>query len=470
MLDVLPVGDVGGVACVTARDVGDDPQLVVGQPAAVDTDTQHEVAVVELLRLQDRGFAAVDAGPALCVEPVPAEPAAQVSRVDGVEAVLGVDVDDPLADVEPVVVALIFLVLVERLAIAERPLAFAAFGARDLGTGRGTGGVAEVGHEERGGPSQLRGRAHRRARREQGGCSARPTDHAAGAPEVHVASYHEVGVGRGGDHVKESQGGGHASHKAKSRFVRRRLQHVRHGLEPIPRLSPGRRAAHVTPAGPERRDRRRSLVCAHDRRPHQQRLPPGPRGDRLGGAPDRGGDPSGARDSARLAQADRQRELRLAGRAAGDGHVVQRQVRRGHDRPPLLRGLPERRHGRVDRGRARPRALRRAVRLRAAALGHRRQPGRLLGDPRPPRRGARAGEAGREERQRAHRRGGRPCAANWQPEAAGHVARRRRPPHPRLPPQHQREDVPPAAVRHRPGDRAARLRRRSPRRPASSGR
>ena len=69
-------------------------------------------------------------------------------------------------------------------------------------------------------------------------------------------------------------------------------------------------------------------------------------------------------------------------------------------------------------------------------------------------------EAGREERQRALRgRLGDPARRARQPAAAGHVARRRRPPHPRLPPQHQRQDVPPAAVRHRPGDRAARLRR-----------
>src|SRR4029077_1947947 len=108
-------------------DVGDDPQLVVGQPAAVNADAQHEVAVVELLWLKHRGLAAVDAGSALRVQPVPAEPAAQVSRVDGVEAVFGVDVDDPLADVEPVVVALVVIVLVERRAIAERALAFAAF-------------------------------------------------------------------------------------------------------------------------------------------------------------------------------------------------------------------------------------------------------------------------------------------------------------------------------------------------------
>ena len=45
-----------------------------------------------------------------------------------------------------------------------------------------------------------------------------------------------------------------------------------------------------------------------------------------------------------------------------------------------------------------------------------------------------------------------------QPAAARHGAGRRRPPDPRLPAQHQRQDVPPAAVRHRPGDRAARLR------------
>ena len=83
------------------------------------------------------------------------------------------------------------------------------------------------------------------------------------------------------------------------------------------------------------------------------------------------------------------RELRLAGRAADDGHLVQRQVRRGHGRPPLLRGLPERRHRRGARRRARPRAVRCAVRLRAAALRHRRQPGRVLVDPRQPGRDAR---------------------------------------------------------------------------------
>ncbi len=142
--------------------------------------------------------------------------------------------------------------------------------------------------------------------------------------------------------------------------------------------------------------RRASLECACERRPREdrlQRLRRRPRGDRLGGAAHRRRHPSGAHRPAGVAEADRQRELRLAGRAAHDGHLVQRQVRRGHHRPPLLRRLPERRHGRDDRGRARARAVRGAVRLCPAALGDRRQPGGVLVDPGPPRRDAGAGEA-----------------------------------------------------------------------------
>ena len=47
----------------------------------------------------------------------------------------------------------------------------------------------------------------------------------------------------------------------------------------------------------------------------------------------------------------------------------------------------------------------------------------------------------------------------WQPADARHVAGRRRPPHPRLPAEHLRQDVRPAQLRHRPGDRPDRLRR-----------
>ena len=57
-------------------------------------------------------------------------------------------------------------------------------------------------------------------------------------------------------------------------------------------------------------------------------------------------------------------------------------------------------------------AVRRTARLRPAALGHRRQPGRVLGDPRPARRGARAREPLASARQRPLRRGlGGSCGA-----------------------------------------------------------
>ncbi len=44
------------------RDVGDDPQLLGAELAAVDADPHHEVLVVELVRLEDGGSAAGDAG------------------------------------------------------------------------------------------------------------------------------------------------------------------------------------------------------------------------------------------------------------------------------------------------------------------------------------------------------------------------------------------------------------------------
>ena len=135
----------------STRDLADDPQLLGGQGAAVDPDPQHEVLVVQLLRLQGGGLAAVDPGLALGVEAPPAEPAAQVAGVDGGEAAVGVDVLDPGPDVERVVVLLGLLVRVERLAVAERPLTLAAAcgrrgaraGARAWGSGSGS--VGELG-------------------------------------------------------------------------------------------------------------------------------------------------------------------------------------------------------------------------------------------------------------------------------------------------------------------------------------
>jgi hypothetical protein len=124
-LDVLPVGHVGGVAAEGRRDVGDRAQLRHGQLPAVDPDAEHEVLVVELVRLEHAGLAAVDAGPALGVEAPPAHPAAQVCRVDRGKAAMRVDVEDARTDVEPVVVLLDLLVRVERGEVPERPLALA---------------------------------------------------------------------------------------------------------------------------------------------------------------------------------------------------------------------------------------------------------------------------------------------------------------------------------------------------------
>jgi hypothetical protein len=74
-LDVLPVGDVGGVPGELRGDLRDHPQLLGRELAAVDADPQHEVLVVELVRLEDRGLAAVDAGAPLGVEAPPAQSA-----------------------------------------------------------------------------------------------------------------------------------------------------------------------------------------------------------------------------------------------------------------------------------------------------------------------------------------------------------------------------------------------------------
>ena len=135
VLDVLPVGDVGGAARVLLGDLGHGAQLRQAQAAAVDPDAEHEVLVVELVRLQHAGLAAVDAGAALGVQAPPAHAPAQVGAVDRVEAAVGVDVLDPGPHVEPVVVLLELLVGVQRREVALGPLALAA-----LGAGRGRAG------------------------------------------------------------------------------------------------------------------------------------------------------------------------------------------------------------------------------------------------------------------------------------------------------------------------------------------
>ena len=148
VLDVRAVGDVGGVAGEVDADGTEGTHGGGGEQLAVGADAEHEVLGVELLLLEHRGLAAVEAGGALGVQAHPPEPAAQVGGVDGGEAALGVDVQDPVADVERVVVLLGLLVLVERFGVAERPLALALAGPGDLGLLRRGGLEAQVGHEE----------------------------------------------------------------------------------------------------------------------------------------------------------------------------------------------------------------------------------------------------------------------------------------------------------------------------------
>ena len=125
VLHVLAVGQIGGVAGELRRDLAEGAQRGRGQRTAVAADPQHEELVFEHVGVLIAGPAAVVSWLALGVQTPPAETATQVAFVDALEAVLRVDVLDAGADVERVVVPLGLLVRVERLAIAECPLALA---------------------------------------------------------------------------------------------------------------------------------------------------------------------------------------------------------------------------------------------------------------------------------------------------------------------------------------------------------
>ena len=161
-LDVLPVGDVGGAAGVVAGHLADDAGLLGGERAAVDPDAQHEVLVLELVRLERGGLAAVDAGLALGVEAPPAEPPVQVVAADRGEALLAVDVLDAGAHVERVVVLLEPLVGVERLGLTQRPLALASDLRCTPGTIGPHSGVSGIGHNPKFGTTKglLMNRCH----------------------------------------------------------------------------------------------------------------------------------------------------------------------------------------------------------------------------------------------------------------------------------------------------------------------
>ncbi len=125
-LDVLPIRDVGDVTPVVLGAVGHRPELIAGELATGDPDPEHEVLVLELVWLRGRRDAARQSLLALGVETPPAEPAAQVRLVDRAEALLRVLRLDAGADVQAVVVLLHALGGIERLVVAERPLALAS--------------------------------------------------------------------------------------------------------------------------------------------------------------------------------------------------------------------------------------------------------------------------------------------------------------------------------------------------------
>src|SRR5699024_1404573 len=104
------------------RDVGDRAQLFGGEFAAVDADAHHQVLVLELMGLERRRAAAVDSGLALSVQAPPAETSVKIVLGDRGESALGVDVLDPFADIEAVVLGLFDLVFVQRFATVDLPL------------------------------------------------------------------------------------------------------------------------------------------------------------------------------------------------------------------------------------------------------------------------------------------------------------------------------------------------------------
>src|SRR5262249_11299484 len=132
--------------------------------------------------LERTRLAAGDAGTALGVQAPPAEPAAQVGRVDRVETQMGIPVEDPLTDVQPVVVLLETLGRVQRLTVAQGPLAVATpgFGWHVAGPFAASGPRRP--HANCGAGSARAGRT---------GSAAGTTDGAAHAQEVHVTATHE---------------------------------------------------------------------------------------------------------------------------------------------------------------------------------------------------------------------------------------------------------------------------------------
>ena len=143
---------------------------------------------------------------ALGVQAPPAETAAQVALVDAVEAAAGVDVLDARPHVERVVVLLDLLVGVERLAVAQRPLALAAGAWR---VGRWSSEVSLLREDRRRRTAQFTGGCPaaqiRRPAESAGGhgsTTSRQTATAANALEIDMPPRHQrnARAGLGGGH------------------------------------------------------------------------------------------------------------------------------------------------------------------------------------------------------------------------------------------------------------------------------
>ena len=122
-LDVLPVGDVGGAASEVVGDRAEHPQLLAAQAPTVQAHPLHEVAVGQFGDVQLGSAAAVDPLLALGVETPPAETAVEIVGCDALVAAGTVDAHDPVAHRQRVPVLLEGLVVIERLAPVEGPLA-----------------------------------------------------------------------------------------------------------------------------------------------------------------------------------------------------------------------------------------------------------------------------------------------------------------------------------------------------------
>ena len=139
-LEILAIGDVQGTAGELVGGGADDAHLARGQRLAVHADALHEEVVLQLGDVELGGAPAVDALPALGVQAPPPEAAVQVGGVDGLEAARGVVGEDPPAGAQRVAVLLEGLVVVERLAAVDEPLAVGAAPARRADVAPGFGG------------------------------------------------------------------------------------------------------------------------------------------------------------------------------------------------------------------------------------------------------------------------------------------------------------------------------------------